>query len=146
MSKSLYTEIIIDAPREKVWEILMDFEEYGNWNPFITQISGSTKVGGKLSVKLQQPEGKAFTFKPRVVVCEKAEEFKWQGHMIVPGIFDGEHCFKLKPVEGNKTKLIQRENFKGILLKYLWKDLNTKTVRGFELMNSALKERAEASI
>jgi hypothetical protein len=34
------TEIPIGAPASAVWSILMDFERYPEWNPFIKKISG----------------------------------------------------------------------------------------------------------
>lgn len=141
--KSLYTEIIIDLPPDKVWEVLMDFEKYGQWNPFVVEISGPAVEGEKLKIKLQQPEGSSFGFKPKCIKMTENEEFKWAGNFIIPGLFDGEHCFKLKPFEKGKTKFIQREDFKGLLLSMMWKDISTKTLKGFEMMNTAIKKRSE---
>ena len=42
--KNLRTEIIIQSTREKVWKILTDFDTYGEWNPFITEISDLNTV------------------------------------------------------------------------------------------------------
>ncbi len=33
--KSLETDIIINAPIDPVWNILVDFDSYPEWNPFI---------------------------------------------------------------------------------------------------------------
>ncbi len=38
--KQLHTEIIVEAPAERVWELLTDFASYPQWNPFIRNISG----------------------------------------------------------------------------------------------------------
>ena len=38
MTKQIKTSIHINATKEKVWEILMDFEKYPEWNPFIKSI------------------------------------------------------------------------------------------------------------
>jgi len=38
--KKIETEIIINTTPERVWEILIDFENYPNWNPFIRAIVG----------------------------------------------------------------------------------------------------------
>ena len=51
--KQIETEIIIEAPVEQVWENLMNFKEYSNWNPFIKSIRGTRTVGKKLQIKLQ---------------------------------------------------------------------------------------------
>ena len=142
--KSLHTEIEIKAPLDKVWSILMDFEKYPEWNPFIKSISGKVETGATLKVVLHQPESKPMTIKPKVLKVEEKKQFTWLGHFIFPGVFDGEHSFKMREIEPGVTKFVHCENFKGILLPMLWKMLNTKTIKGFEMMNKALKERAQA--
>ncbi|MFC2087064.1 SRPBCC domain-containing protein [Bacteroidota bacterium] len=84
-------------------------------------------------------------FKPRGLKFSVNKEFRWLGHLFFPGIFDGEHIFELIEVDNNSTRFIQRENFSGILVPFLWKQLNTKTRKGFELMNDKIKEMAEKS-
>jgi len=141
--KSIHSEIEINATTNKVWEILMDFDKYPEWNPFIKSIEGKREVGSRLRVVLQQPESKPMTVKPKCLAVTENKEFRWMGRLLISGIFDGEHMFKLKELEGDRTKFVQCENFKGILIPLYWKMLNTKTIKGFELMNSALKQRAE---
>lgn len=142
--KNLHTEIEIKAPASKVWEILMDFEKYPEWNPFIKSIKGDPTEGGRLEISLQLPESKAMKFKPRVLASKANSEFRWLGHLIIPGLFDGEHKFRLKEKEGGTTKFVQCEDFKGFLLPLFWKKINTKTLQAFGQMNTALKERAES--
>jgi hypothetical protein len=38
--KILESEIVIQAAAERIWDILMDFESYPEWNPFIRNIAG----------------------------------------------------------------------------------------------------------
>ena len=143
--KSIHTEIEIDASPAQVWDILMDFEKYPEWNPFIKSISGNATVGGNLKVVMQQPDSKSMTFKPKCLIAEPNKEFRWLGHLFIKGLFDGEHIFKLREREGGTTKLVQCENFNGLLLPIFWKQLNSKTISAFEQMNTALKNRAEKS-
>ncbi|KAI0317013.1 hypothetical protein OF83DRAFT_1263968 [Amylostereum chailletii] len=32
---SVYASSVIDAPRDTVWKALLDFQSYGEWNPFV---------------------------------------------------------------------------------------------------------------
>jgi len=41
--KEIKTSIEISASPETIWKILTNFEDYENWNPFITKISGEKK-------------------------------------------------------------------------------------------------------
>jgi hypothetical protein len=142
--KQIHTEIEINAPVSKVWGILTDFDKYPEWNPFVKSFEGEIAEGNRFKVQLHLPEGKPMTFKPKCLAFKENEEFRWLGHLGIKGIFDGEHIFKMKEIEGGKTKFVQCENFGGILLSMMWKSINPKTVKGFEMMNQALKERAEA--
>jgi hypothetical protein len=61
---------------------------------------------------------------------------------MLPGIFDGEHVFT---ITGNDkgSLLVQKEIFKGLLVPLVWSSMEENTKEGFELMNRALKTRAE---
>ncbi|HEX8368474.1 MAG TPA: SRPBCC domain-containing protein [Pyrinomonadaceae bacterium] len=143
MKKELYTEIEIAAPPEKIWQILTDFENYPNWNPFIRRIRGASAVGAKLEVFIQPAGAKGMTFKPTLLAVEKEKELRWRGKFFVSGLFDGEHFFKIQPLAENRAKFVHGENFKGLLVGFLAKSLDTDTLRGFREMNEALKLLAE---
>ena len=142
--KSLHTELVIDASVDKVWQVLTEFSAYPVWNPFIKEFRADPALGSRFKVVLQLPDSKPMTFKPKCLALDQKKEFRWLGHLIIPGLFDGEHFFKLKELEGGKTKFVQGENFQGILVPMFWKKIKGKTILGFERMNTALKNRAES--
>jgi len=140
--KQFETEILINVSPKKVWKVLIDFENYPKWNPFIKSISGEQEVGKKINVFLQPPDGKGMTFKPIVLTFKENTEFRWIGKLGMKGIFDGEHYFKLNDCGNNQTKFIHGEKFSGILVSLMAKVLeNTKV--GFNLMNDSLKIECE---
>jgi hypothetical protein len=141
--KELHSEI--DTSGERVWHLLTDFASYPQWNPFIRSISGQPATSERLEVRIEPPGGQAMTFKPTVLNAEHNRELRWLGHLLVPGLFDGEHSFTIQPLEENRVRFIQREAFKGLLVPLFARRLDNNTQRGFEQMNCALKERAEAS-
>jgi hypothetical protein len=143
--KELHTEIDIHAPPERVWELLTDFGSYPQWNPFIRNISGQPILGERLEVRLEPPGGRSMTFKPKVLNADPNRELRWLGHLLVPGLFDGEHSFTIQPLGENRVRFVQREAFKGLLVPLFARSLETNTQRGFEQMNRVLKERAEAA-
>lgn len=140
---NLHTEIEINAPANKVWQALTDFSKYPEWNPFIPKAQGEIKSGERLEVHLNPPEGSGMTFRPRLLNVEANQELRWLGHLLIPGLFDGEHVFQVQAIDENRTRFIQEENFKGILVPLLKKSLNTGTKQGFIQMNEALKKRVE---
>jgi hypothetical protein len=142
--KELHSEIEIAASAERVWDILTDFASYPEWNPFIRHISGELKVGERLEVRLEPPDSRGITLRPTVLRAEPNRVMGWVGHLLVPGLFDGEHSLATEPLEENRVRFVQHEAFKGVLVSLLARSLDNNTLRGFEEMNEALKERAEA--
>jgi len=140
--KELSSQIEINASPEKVWEVLSDFASYPEWNPFMRKISGDLKVGGRLEVFLQPSGARGFTFKPKVLDADRNHKIRWVGHLLFPGLFDGEHILEIQPLDG-KVRFIQRELFGGLFLPLLSGMLRKDTSRGFVEMNNALKERSE---
>jgi|SRR5690606_23010312 len=140
--RKIQTEIIIDADSKTVWDVLMNFENHPNWNPFIKSISGEKSLGKKLTVSIKPLNGNGMTFKPVILKLEPNKEFRWKGKLGIQGIFDGEHYFILEQVSNTKTKLIHGEKFSGILVSLMGKNLD-KTIKGFELMNESLKNECE---
>ena len=141
--KEIKTEITITTSPEKAWTILTNFNDYPNWNPFIKSIKGTVEKGKKITVYIEQPGSKGMTFKPKVLALEVNKEFRWQGHLLFPGLFDGEHIFEISDNGNGSITFTQREQFKGILVPLFKKMLDNNTKKGFQLMNEKLKELAE---
>ncbi|NWF83232.1 MAG: SRPBCC domain-containing protein [Bryobacteraceae bacterium] len=139
------TELIIDAPAQRVWKVLIDFAAYPAWNPFVRKIEGAPKPGSRLKVVIRPPGGQGMTFKPVVLKADPNRELRWLGHFLLPGIFDGEHCFIIEPVSESRVRFIHSERFNGILVALMRSSLDGGTRAGFEAMNQALKARAETA-
>lgn len=138
MKKEISTSIQINATPEKVWQVLTDFKSYPQWNPFIQSLKGDVKVGNRIDVNLG-----GMAFKPLVLAYSQNQKFRWIGHLLIKGIFDGEHQFELTANPDGSTHFIQSEKFKGILVPFVPKVFRDTKVN-FERMNQALKQRAEA--
>lgn len=141
--KSIRTDIIIQAKREKIWEILCDFSSYPDWNPFITKISGELKTGARLNVTLQIEGQKPSVFSPYIISVTPSNQFCWRGKLFVKGVFDGTHFFILEEMDDGKINFIQGENFQGLFAGFILQRIENATTAGFEAMNLALKDKAE---
>jgi hypothetical protein len=140
--KTLQTEIVINAPAEKVWGIMTDFENFPQWNPFIVNLEGKPEVGTHLRAELKNGDGVS-VFKPKVLVAEENKAFEWLGSLPIPGIFNGHHYFRIETLSGGMVKFIHGEEFSGLLAGMIMNKIGEQTRDGFIAMNKALKERAE---
>lgn len=142
--KTLETTIDIAAPESVVWAILGDFPRFPEWSRFIVGIDGSTNVGSRLSVRLNDGVGKPMSFSPKLLAMTHNEELRWRGTVGARFIFSGEHYFKLMPLPGGRTRVSHGEIFSGLLVPLLWRTLDTRTRTAFGRFNEALKTRVES--
>jgi hypothetical protein len=138
--KHISTEIMLNVPINKVWIELTDFSKYPDWNPFIRKVKGEIKEGNVIEVIFQLHGSDPFVFTPEIKLIKENDIFQWEGKLYLPGIFTGRHTFQFIKIETNKTKLIQQEDFNGILVPFFSFD---STIEGFNLMNKEFKKRTE---
>jgi hypothetical protein len=141
--KSLHAAIDIDAPEERVWQVVSDFARYADWNPFIVRAAGEPRVGARLDITIAAPDMKPVSFRPRVLDVEPGRLIRWKGEFKLAGLFDGRHALIVDPLEGGRSRFTTHEDVTGILLPFAGKVM-TASQQGFELMARAVKERAEA--
>lgn len=141
MSREISQAIEIDASPAVVWATLTDVVEFPRWNPFMLKVDGQLRPAARLAVTIQPPGRRASTFRPTVLAVEPERELRWLGRFVIPGLFDGEHSFRLEVIDGG-TRLTQAERFSGALVALFGRALDS-TETGFQQMNAALKARAE---
>lgn len=137
-SKKIYTEINITAKPEKVWAVLTDIDSYPKWNPYHVEVKGVLKLGEKLQVKINKPNGAKVEIEPHVMRIEEYKELTWGGG--IEGIFFGEHTFLLEPGGNSSTRLIQKETFDGMAIPFASLEAIEE---GYQLMNESLKSYIE---
>lgn len=137
-------EVVIEASPPQVWSTIIDFQHYDRWNTQLEFLSGQAKPGGKLHLRLSVDGAAPYEFKPAISHWEEHEKLAWLAITGFPRVFDGEHFFELKGLEGDKTLLVNREEYRGVLsliMKHL--PMMEKAPEGFEKMNQELKNYIE---
>jgi hypothetical protein len=140
---AIHTEVDIEAPPERVWQVLTDFEAYPQWNPLFPEMEGDLVVGSKLRFHITPPGGRSARISPTVLAVTPPRELRWRGGLPIPGLFIGEHTFLIEPRGEAGSHLVHAERFSGMLVPVFGGTLR-KTAQGFEEMNRALKARCEA--
>ena len=144
--KEVRSEIEINSYPESVWNILIDFAAYDQWNPFINRVVGAATEGSKIDIYIETPSGKNRKYSPRITRIEEGRELRWFGKSSLPGFLNAEHIFTIEELQPERVRFIQREVFNGLLTRVFGKGVDTDIKQGFEDMNDALKKRAERSI
>lgn len=141
---TIETVVMIASSPDKVWDIIIGFEAYPQWNPFMLWAKGNPAVGRKIKVHIQPPGRNGMTHQPTVLISTPGRRLQWLGKAAIPGLFAGRHEFILKPARGG-TMLVHREEFTGVLVPFLRRTLR-RTEAGFHELNQALKKRAEQQV
>ena len=141
MSRVINTFIDINAPPNRVWEVLIDFPAWKEWSPFISSITGKLEVGARLRITVSPPGIKSMEFKPKVFVVRPGEEIIWGGSFLL-FVYRGDHVMLLKPLPSGGTRFQQRERFRGPMVLFMG-GMFKPTEQGYNQMNKALKRRAE---
>ena len=142
--KTIHTEIGIGAPAARVWDILIATEQWPEWNPF-AKATGKLAVGERLEVEITPPGKSPMKFRPTIVKLEPGRELRWLGHLGFPGLFDGEHGFRVVAEDAGRCRFEHFETFRGALVVPISWMAEKATRAGFEAMNRALKARAESA-
>ncbi|KAJ6578884.1 hypothetical protein DFH09DRAFT_1148575 [Mycena vulgaris] len=157
--------ILIDAPREKVWEILLDFGSYKEWNAFVrgqtivsesgTALADQTPAAGKMlfisPVHLPPTMGspgfmESHSTNVRITTLDH-ENYRaaWITANGLPSWALQAERWQMLTVEDGKTKYESIEVFRGFIA-YLVKFFTGKNlVLGVRAMAEGLKTRAEGA-
>ncbi|MGR8932058.1 MAG: SRPBCC family protein [Gammaproteobacteria bacterium] len=138
------TDIEIEAMPEQVWSILVDIAAHNHWNPFTLSDEGFSSKVGQLTVTIQSQDSKSTIFRTNVLVATLNHEMRWFSRLFLPGIFDGEHYFRIESIGPGRVRFTHGEKFSGILVAFARSGLDGKTKANFAAMNRALKSRAES--
>src|SRR5919112_6088475 len=141
--RTITSTTVIDAPLTDVWEVLSDGARYEEWNPFITSVSCAFQRDARPTLRIAAPGKRAMTFRPRFTDASAERGLRWKGHLIVPGLCDAVHEIVLTAETPRRTRVTQRETFRGALMPALGGMLEP-TRQGFDAMHEALRQRVQS--
>jgi hypothetical protein len=140
--KSVRTELVIDAPPERVWSVLTGFGSYGAWNPCIRRIDGEAKEGQPLRITIRFGSLPPIRFTARIDRFRKDEILGWHGVLFF-GLLNGRHWFELHPLDAGKTRFVHSETFSGLLSTPFLSIFSGVIRASYNAMNRALKAKVE---
>lgn len=138
--KSCHTEIIINAPISKVWDILIDVERYPDWNPSVAKIWGTLKEGRLIFAHILPLKN---VFPIQIISLKEEQELIWKGTLLSSGIMKGEHYYQLKDLGNGQTKLEHGERFTGVASALIPAALISRMQANYKYHNQKLKIIAE---
>ncbi len=150
-AENVYAEPVwIDAPLALVWEIIIDFDRYPEWNPLNRFFRLDTRAEVNQTVTFGPCWGPYdgetlsdadFTQRERLTVWEQE---CCLAYSVVSRWFNAERTQHISPAQGGGTRYHTYERMSGIIKPMVRRRYGARIVAGFTANGSALKRRAEA--
>ena len=136
-------EIIINAPAEVVWGVILDFENYGLWNPFCPSMKGEAVVGSPLEMQVDLGNG----LQPQVETVtriEPCDTIVWSKENKPGDPIHADRTQRITAIDDSSCRYWSIDEFSGAAVAPMMEMLGAQVEQGFNLCAAGLKARAEA--
>ena len=137
--REIYSDVEVKAGPGKVWEVVTDFDNYPNWNPFITSCTGDSSEGSTLEMKLSPPGASEMAVSSKVLSSMAPKEFRWTAG---GPLFKSEHVTSIQPIGEERVRVVQRGMYTGLLAIFQGGQIDSIKA-GLDVMNEAIVKQAE---
>ncbi len=141
--REIRTEIDIAAPKDKVWDILTDFENWHGWNPAVKKVVGKAGLNESLTITMRgKTEGSEHSYQPIFQEFRPNEYFRFRAYMKAKILFTNDKICELQETDTG-VKLIHIEQFRGLMVMMMWGKMEKGVTMMLNMINKALKKKAE---
>lgn len=139
----LTVEVSLDAPVERIWELLTDFSIYPQWNPLFTKASVAKPGEGTFDMKVHLPGMAPFDIKPKIVTEQENKALSWESRFLHERLFTWTYCLELDRLTSGRIRVGQISEFSGLLSSVFDLSLHIPLKSGMEQLAQALKRWTE---
>ena len=140
--QEITSKIIIQAPRQVVWEVLMDLDNYQSWNTFTPKVETNFEVGTDVILHVNMNgNGKLLKQKEQILWFKEGKSMAWG----IPTRFPvkTERAQILRTVDSETTEYITYDKFWGVLTPLVMALYRKKIQQGFDDVAEGLKRHCE---
>lgn len=137
------SEITLESPAERIWQLLADPVLYQEWNPLFQKATGKLSAGEQLELVVHLPTMSPFIITPKVVRVKHLSGFCWQHKLYFAWLFNWKYCSELESLAPDRLKFIQRSVFGGIFGPLFSLGMKTAIAEGLEKLNLATRRWGE---
>ena len=133
----------IEASAERVWDILIDVDRYGEWNPFTFRVVTSLKVGAPVDLHVDMGPYKV-TQQQQIQAVEPPGLLAWGMTMGARFLMFTRREQRVQRLGEARCRYETSDAFTGLLAPFVVLLFGRLVRRGFNNVARALKERAES--
>ena len=141
------TSITVDihAPAQFVWDVLVDFEKYGEWNPFNPQVEATLEIGKPITMQVVMDDpNAASTMTEYFTRIEGPHHLAWE---LVSSPETGDkvtHDHFINAITATRCTYQHSDTFTGPSSAHIVAQFGDGIKSAFDAVASALKLRAES--
>ncbi|WP_428276100.1 SRPBCC domain-containing protein [Candidatus Palauibacter sp.] len=132
----------IDAPIERAWEVLTDFERYGEWNPFTPSVATDFEIGSPVELYVRMGPWRLKQIE-RIEAVEPPHLIAWSTTMGHRFLICALREQRLEAVGNGRCRYRTTDDFSGLLIPLVMLLFGGFVRRGFNDVARELKARAE---
>lgn len=134
----------IAAPAAFVWEVLVDYPRYPEWNPYTVAVETTLEIGDPVDLTLPNPDGSPGTFVNReyIRVVDPPHHLRYDTGDEMEGIFAVRDQY-IQPLGPERCTYRTTDAFSGEHAELVVEANGQWVKKGFDAVAHALRQRAE---
>jgi hypothetical protein len=133
----------IDAPADRVWQVIADLDRYPEWNPFVVACRSSLAPGDPIEMRVHVFRSFAQPQRETIFEHVPGRRLCYGVPRQALGALASQRCHHLES-QGARTRYTSEFELRGWLAPLVRLLLGRRLEAGFSAMSAALKARAEA--
>lgn len=135
--------ITINAPAELVWDVIVDFARYGQWNEFCPSIKGQLRMGEPLEMEVDLGNGLQ-TQVESITCIDPPHKIVWSMDNKPGDPVHADRVQEVTPIDARSCRYVTTDHFGGEMCGPMIEAMGKAVEDGFNLCAQNLKARAEA--
>lgn len=141
--KQVKTELILNAPPDRIWNLLYDFSLYPEWNPLIVSAVGTRAAGCPLDLVVRLPGIDPFRLRSSLISIEPSTQLGWRWALSSKLLVAWTFQVRLEQVSSDRVLIAQSSEFTGLFAPLFCFALNRSFAAGMHELNQALTRWGE---
>jgi hypothetical protein len=138
-------EVEIGSPAWFVWQVMVDYPRYPEWNPFTIAVETTLKIDDPIDLTLRNPDGSAGTFVNRefIRVVDPPHHLRYDTGDLVPGVLGARDQYVVA-LDENRCSYRTTDTFTGEHAHLVIQSHGAWIKAGFDSVAHSLKVRSES--
>lgn len=134
----------IEAPVEEVWQALIGFDSYSEWNIFTPHVQTDLRIGSPVELDVVMPGRSRSRRTEWVNLVEPGRTICWGMHLGHPGLLCANRWQILRDLGDGRTQYLTVDKFSGMLVPIVFALYGQPMHIGFQSVADGLKRWVEA--